>query len=133
ALVSLGPPPAERADLASDWRQLVAWVVTKRSEVEAGATAAASEATLLGREHGALKAEIDQWCADGGVAPAGRPASEAVAVARAQADAERQRVEAAIEEAQRVRTELSTVRAAGHVAHTLAVHLRADRFEKWLL
>src|SRR5205085_1184564 len=84
ALVSLGPPPAERTDLASDWRQLVAWVVTKRSEVEAGATAAASEATLLGREHGALKAEVDQWCADGGVAPAGRPPSEAVAVARAQ-------------------------------------------------
>src|SRR2546423_75721 len=65
--------------------------------------------------------------------PEAGPPAEAVAVARAHAEGERQRVEAAIEEAERVRTELVNVRAAEQVAHTLALHLRADRFEKWLL
>ena len=131
--MALGPPAAERADLAADWLQLTTWAATRRTEVEADAAAAAAEAARLGTELGHLRAEIEQWCVDSGVALRGRPPGEAVAVARAEAEAGRQRIVAAIEEAERVRTELAWVRATEHVAHTLAVHLRADRFEKWLL
>jgi exonuclease SbcC len=130
---ALGPPPPERVDLAADWRQLADWATTRQHEVDAEADAALDDARRLAAERSALGDEVAGWCAIAGVEARDRAPAEAVAAAHGRAEAEHQRIVEAIEEAEGVETELARLRQVEQVAHSLAVHLRADRFEKWLL
>src|SRR5204862_7937464 len=59
--------------------------------------------------------------------------AEAVAAAEAEAEAAERRVSEAIEERRRVEAEVAAQREQERVAKLLALHLRSDHFEKWLL
>ncbi|WP_344405188.1 SMC family ATPase, partial [Dactylosporangium fulvum] len=65
-------------------------------------------------------------------APGGEPAREA-AVALERADAALRRIEERRADAERIRGQRDEVAKESQVAKALAQHLRADRFERWLL
>jgi DNA repair protein SbcC/Rad50 len=134
AVAALGPPAAERRDLAADWKVLVGWAA---QQIPALAEAAAGHRHRVedGRREVAerLRALLAA-CADAGVetAPARWP-GEAVAAAHARAEAEVARLDEQLAEAERLRAERAAASERHQVADLLAGHLAANRFEKWLL
>jgi DNA repair protein SbcC/Rad50 len=133
-VAALGPPPAERADLAADWRALVGWAATRTPAlVEVQAThreaADAARASVAARLD-----EVAAACREAGVEPEpGTWPGEAVAAAHARADAARARIDEQLAAAERLRTDQRTATEQQRVADALAGHLAANRFEKWLL
>jgi exonuclease SbcC len=132
----LGPPPADRDDVAAAWRTLVGWADVERRARQAGradaqrAVADAQAATAAARDG------ILVLFADAGVtAPGGADADlvRAAAIAAERADAQRQRLVERRAEAHRLREQKAGHERAGQVARTLAGHLRANNFERWLL
>jgi exonuclease SbcC len=71
-------------------------------------------------------------CAAAGVEPGSDPRG-AVADGVARAEAEVRRIEGAMEEAAELRASSAGDLAAASIAAALANHLKADRFERWLL
>jgi exonuclease SbcC len=151
----LGPPSAERRDLAADWAGLVGWA--------AGASPALAEqlqehrdaAEAARQNAAALVAELVEACEACGAAgvevvargrssrgrssrradPAGLTAwpGEAVAAAHARAQEAVARIDERLAAAERLRAERQEALGERQVADMLALHLKADRFEKWLL
>ena len=105
AVAALGPPAAERRDLAADWQALVGWAA---EQVPALAEAVAGHRHRVeeGRREVAerLRAVLAE-CAEVGVevAPARWP-GEAVAAAHARAEAEVARIDEQLAEAERLRS-----------------------------
>jgi exonuclease SbcC len=132
AVARLGPPPADREDVAAAWAALADWaagtVVARRADrvgaAEAVAAARARATDLAGRIG-------DLFTAAGLAVSADHRRAAAVAVERA--EAERQRLVERREQVDRL-----TGQRAGHerdarTAKALAGHLRANNFERWLL
>ncbi len=149
-VAGLEPPPPGRADLGADWQLLVAWAASRgpaerRLADEAQAQAEAAAAQVAGVLDG-LGAELTSAGlalpeaatgasrrSTGATASVGWSAGEVVAAARATAQSEAGRLATALEQAVALRAEQETSQEVVAVARTLALHLRADRFEKWLL
>jgi exonuclease SbcC len=135
SVAALGPPPAERRDLAADWQALVEWArATAPAVAEArdGHLRAADEARA---EAAALVEELAAVAREAGVDEV-RPGAwpgEAVAAAHARARAELDRLDEQLALAEQLRAEERAAREAQQVADALASHLAANRFEKWLL
>lgn len=134
-VAALGPPPAERRDLAADWAQLVQWAAAQapvlgerlaehRREAERARAAAAERLDGLA---GA--------CRDAGVdpGPPGTWPGEAVAAAHARAEEVVAHIDEQLAAAERLRADHAAATEQHQVADALAVHLAANRFEKWLL
>jgi exonuclease SbcC len=133
-VAALGPPAAERRDLAADWQALVGWAA---GQIPALAEAAAGHRHRVedGRREVAerLRALVGA-CAEAGVEVASdRWPGEAVAAAHARAEAEVARIDEQLAEAERLRAERAAASERHQVADLLAGHLAANRFEKWLL
>jgi len=131
-VASLGPPPADRDDLARAWAELAGWAV---SEVErlrgdrpdrAGAVAEAEAAA------GTVTAELAARLAEAGVPAADDPV-RAVAVALTKAQAGQERLAERRAETQRLRDQRDEHERDAQIARALAGHLRANNFERWLL
>jgi exonuclease SbcC len=130
------PPPADRDDLAAAWSALVGWArgehaarLTARTEADT-AVNGAHAATV--RAHGAIvalftEADLTVSSAD----EAGLIRAAAVAVERAEAAWKR------LDERRQQATEAAEQRNAlqqrSRVSKSLAGHLRANNFERWLL
>lgn len=151
AVAALGPPAAERSDLAADWDALVAWADDRHpallAEADEHRRAAAGHrqaarvrlASVLDACDAAGVALVagsgraaDGSAAGGGGAAGGWP-GEAVAAARAAAEAEVRTIEQRIADAERLRGQERAAGEAHQVADALALHLSANRFEQWLL
>lgn len=131
-LAALAPPAAARADLAADWAALVDWAEQERPRhtvVQQSQRAAAAEHQATAR---AIDHRVVSACAAAGVEPGSDPRG-AVADAVARAEAEARRIEDAIEEAAELRAIAADDLATAAIATALAGHLKADRFERWLL
>ena len=149
-VAALEPPPPGRADLGADWHLLVAWAASlgpaerrradaARAQAEAAAQQVAviieglrTELSVAGLTRPEAAADRGGQSSGPSIAP-GWSAGETVAAARATAQSEAVRLAAAVEQAGTLRAELATVAEVAVVARTLALHLKADRFEKWLL
>ena len=135
SVATLGPPAAERSDLAEDWRALVAWAA-ERAPALVGLQSGHRRAAEGARVRAAERVEaLAAACRDAGVDP-GRPGSwpgEAVAAAHATAEAALARLDEALATADRLRADHEAAVADQRVAEALAGHLAANRFEKWLL
>ncbi|HEV7757674.1 MAG TPA: SbcC/MukB-like Walker B domain-containing protein, partial [Acidimicrobiales bacterium] len=131
----LDPPPAERADLASDWQGLLAWAEQRQPVLADEADAHGTSAGAAEREAGERRAALVEACRAAGVEPPAPPAwpGEAVAAEHARADETVRRIEADLAEAERLRGEVRGATEDRQVADALAGHLAANRFEKWLL
>ncbi|UWP84342.1 SMC family ATPase [Dactylosporangium fulvum] len=133
ALAAYAPPPANREDLADAWATLTAWATGEAGRRRAGRQAAVDELKSAEHRVGDVRQELLTVFADAGLpAPGGEPAREA-AVALERADAALRRIEERRADAERIRGQRDEVAKESQVAKALAQHLRADRFERWLL
>jgi DNA repair protein SbcC/Rad50 len=138
SVATMAPPPADRDDLVGSWQSLHAWAgaaaLERQTDREAAlrdAEAALAAMTDLVRILDALFAEAGQPP----VRPAGDPGAyqRAVAVAIERAQAAHQRCLDKREQAARLADQVAQREREAQVAKMLALHLRADRFERWLL
>jgi DNA repair protein SbcC/Rad50 len=133
-LAPFGPPPADRDDLAGAWTALADWagaeVASRRgARAESAAAVAAGDAAVA-----AVRDELAALFRAAGVpAPDRADFDRAAAVARERAEAARRRIEERIAEAEKLRADRARYERDAQVARALATHLRADRFERWLL
>jgi exonuclease SbcC len=132
-LARLGPPPADRDDLAVAWTALADWTAVEllrrrgaREEV-AASVADADRATSSVRDRLAAL-----FTTAGAGTPTDDPARTA-AVAVERAEAALRRVEERRADASRLREQRAAHEREAQVAKTLATHLRANNFERWLL
>ncbi|MFI5842380.1 AAA family ATPase [Catenuloplanes sp. NPDC051500] len=137
AVAPFGPPAPDREDVAAAWAGLTGWTgeqVTRRAEART-----AAEAELRAARGGAdgVHLRIEALFDGVGVsAPAKRGESDylrAAAVATERAEGALRRIEERREQAAALREQRAGHERTGRVAKTLAGHLRANNFERWLL
>ncbi|MFI5908655.1 AAA family ATPase [Dactylosporangium sp. NPDC051541] len=132
-LAAFGPPPANRDDLADAWATLHGWTVGEAGRRRAGRPAAQDAVSAAERQVTGVRDELAAaFTAAGLAAPGGDPARDA-AIALERADAARLRIEERRADAARMRQQRDELAREAQVAKALAQHLRADRFERWLL
>jgi exonuclease SbcC len=132
-LARLGPPPADRDDLAAAWAALTGWAaaeLTRREEARATAAATVADAE---RAATAVGDRIAGLFESAGVAPPATDPARAAAVGVERAEAALRRVQERRADADRLRAQRATHEREAQVAKALAVHLRANNFERWLL
>jgi DNA repair protein SbcC/Rad50 len=130
----LGPPPADRTDLAASWDALLRWAAERRPAAEQEAAAAAGGVEAAKRRWRELDAGLRDECREAGVdVTAG--ASPALAVAGATEGARQRlaRLDDQLLRADEARRELAAAQQERTLAKALGDHLRADGFERWLL
>ena len=126
-VAALGPPAPARVDLAADWAELAAWVADRRPVLEVEVVEhrkAAAEARDALRETTERLATMARRI---GVELA------AVTVDKARAGAALEQVRANLRRADELRLVLMEETESRDVALSVADHLKADRFERWLL
>ena len=135
AVAPLGPPPAERADLAAAWRALADWAGAEEKRRGADRVKLAGSVTDAQAAARGVADRIDALFAAAGLrAPAGGTGPvEAAAVAVANAESARARLVERRSQADRLRERRGGHERDGQVARALAGHLRANNFERWLL
>ncbi|GAB2957270.1 hypothetical protein GCM10027280_52520 [Micromonospora polyrhachis] len=128
----LGPPAADRDDVAAAWAALCDWAtvqVLRRRADRVDVAGAVTEA------HAAAEAARDRIAGlftAAGLAPDDDPARGA-AVAVERAEAEQRRLTERRDQARQLTEERAGHEHEARVAKTLAGHLRANNFERWLL
>ncbi|WP_344750532.1 SbcC/MukB-like Walker B domain-containing protein, partial [Micromonospora olivasterospora] len=131
-LARFGPPAADREDVAAAWSALTGWAggeAQRRRAERAGLAATVAEAETAA-------AGVDKRIA-GIFASAGLPVDDepvrAAAVAVERAEAAHRRLLERREQAAELREQRAGHERDARVARTLAGHLRANNFERWLL
>jgi exonuclease SbcC len=132
-LAALEPPPADRRDLAEAWRVLLDWAVQRRPALAAGAEAARAAVDEAAARWRARNGELIVACQAAGVQVDGGAPLPACVAQLERARGERTRVAAAVETAERLRTEIRDDEALADTATRLGLHLGTRRFEQWLL
>lgn len=137
-LAALGPPAADRDDLVASWQALQRWAEATSAErgqtrdaILAVAEAALAAITQLAERLAGLFREAGLPP----VSPAGDPAGyrQAAALSVQRATAARERVLERRAQAARLVEQIAEHEREAQVAKALSLHLRADRFERWLL
>ena len=126
-VAALGPPVPARADLAADWAELATWVADRRPAVE---VEAAEHRKAAAEARGALQERTDRLATMArrvGVELADVP------TAKARAEAALDQIRANLRRADELRLVLMEATESRDVAKSVADHLKADRFERWLL
>jgi DNA repair protein SbcC/Rad50 len=132
-LARFAPPPADRADLAVAWSALTGWAGDVARQRHADRAAAAQRVQEAAAGVDAVCERIGVLFAGAGLPPPAGDPARASAVALERAEAALRRVEERRAEAERLRVERTELERESRVAKALAQHLRADRFERWLL
>ncbi|MFV2107833.1 AAA family ATPase [Micromonospora sp. LOL_015] len=137
AVARLAPPAADRTDLAAAWTLLTDWAHqllaerrTARAEAEARLASSRSAASGVAADIDALFVAAE-LAPPAGADPAGYRQSAALAVQRAQTDHER--ITERFAQAGELRGRRADQERQAQLARTLAGHLRANNFERWLL
>ncbi|GLY94893.1 SMC family ATPase [Actinoplanes sp. NBRC 103695] len=135
AVARFSPPPADRDDLAQAWSTLVEWASVERTNRTA-ALGSAEDAVALA--HGATQSAFDAIAALFTEAGLSAPRDDsglirAAAVAAERAGSAWQRLVDRREQARDFTEQRATLAREAQVAKSLAGHLRANNFERWLL
>ncbi|AGL20134.1 AAA family ATPase [Actinoplanes sp. N902-109] len=137
AVARFGPPPADRDDLAGAWATLVAWAAESARQREAARTEAVAAVEAAAQETRQARAAVLTLFTEAGlVAPAGGADADllrAAAVAAATAEGTWQRLNDRREQALAYAEQRAGLVREHRVAKSLAGHLRANNFERWLL
>lgn len=131
-VAALAPPAAGRDDLSAAWTALTTWAATEAARLEGeigDAEAAVQEAKVAVEEK---QAALLALMGDNEVGGAGS-ASARVAAACATATADLNRIRERRQEHDRLAEDVNRFGETAQVAGSLAGHLRANRFEGWLL
>ncbi|GIJ46986.1 hypothetical protein Val02_38720 [Virgisporangium aliadipatigenens] len=146
AVAPFGPPPADRDDLSVAWTALAAWAsaeadsrrgarAARQAEVHAGeaAVVAARDRLRALFQVAGMPGPSERGAGPTGDDLGGDAFARAAAVAVERADAAHRRITERLAEAADLRERRAGYERDAQVAKTLAGHLRADRFERWLL
>lgn len=128
----LAPPAAERQDLAAAWEELVAWSAAESTRLGEEVTAIDSALTEVGSRVKEEEARVEGLLDDAGVGGTGSP-SVRLSAAAATAEAELERVQERRKEREGLEADIERFEEDAAVASSLHNHLRANRFEGWLL
>jgi len=128
----LGPPPADRDDLAAAWSVLAGWTARELSTRRTARDKAAASVADAARAEETVRDRIAGLFAAAAV-PLGADPARAAAVALERAEAQVRRVEERRADAARLREKKAGHEREAQVAKALANHLRANNFERWLL
>jgi DNA repair protein SbcC/Rad50 len=143
AVAPLGPPPAQREDLARAWQELAEWASAEtgtrdgqRTEMTGRVASAVAEAGAAAQQLAGLFTAADLAVPaglrdPGALDPEAAVSAAAVAVERAVAAHER--LLDRRDQAEKLAEQRAGYEREGQVARTLATHLRANNFERWLL
>jgi len=132
----LGPPGRLGPDVAlvEEWRSLVTWAAAEGEKRRAAAGALAERATAIADRCARRIAELVDRCrAEDVIVAEGADPSGTAQQALGQATAEHAVWVRDLAAAESLRAELSAVESRREVARSLATHLDARHFEKWLL
>jgi DNA repair protein SbcC/Rad50 len=130
----LGPPPADRSDLAGSWDAMLAWAAERRPAAHAAADEATEAVEAARRRWRTLDAALRDECREAGVeVTAGTAPAVAVAAATEGARQRLRRLDDQLARAEEARRALGAAREERTLAKALGDHLRADGFERWLL
>ena len=140
AVARFAPPPADRDDLAAAWGTLADWAAAERrgreqarGEAEAAVTAAHDGTVRAYAEVAALFTEVGLPAPADRQVPGEAEVIRAAAVAAERAEAAWQRLVDRREQAREFTEQRAVLLRESRVAKTLAGHLRANNFERWLL
>ncbi|MEV6523986.1 SMC family ATPase [Longispora sp. NPDC051575] len=128
----LGPPAADREDLAGSWAALAAWAGDRAATLRAARDGAALVASGAAGALTAARAAVDALFAAAEVPRTGNPVRDA-AVAVERASALLAGLTDARDRAARLATERDGHQRDVTVAKALAQHLNANNFKRWLL
>jgi exonuclease SbcC len=130
-----GPPPPDRDDLASAWQALASWARDRAEALRAERDRQAAAVAAAEQASAAVRAEIEACFVAAAVAPPADPAGygKAAAIALERAEAEQRRLVERREQADKLREQRTGHERDSQIAKSLAGHLRANNFERWLL
>jgi exonuclease SbcC len=137
-LATFSPPAPDRDDLARAWQQLRAWARSAGAERETSRDRLLDAAQAALAELSSQVTRLERLLRDAGAGPvtvAVEPAGyrQAAALGLERAEAALQRIQERREQADRLTVQVGELDHDAQVARSLALHLRADRFERWLL
>jgi exonuclease SbcC len=134
AVVGLGAPEVDAADLAAAWEALGAWAAAQRAKREEREPGLAAAARALAQELAAGAEALTARLAEHGIAGHTDPAriTAAVAEARTRAEKELEAVRQTVKQAARLDRQIAAAREEEQVASKLGVLLKANSFERWL-
>lgn len=131
-LSDLEPPAPDRGSLLGAWEALARWAAATLPEVRGAVERHDEKARRLAEERAASRERLAHLFSESGVALRGDPQRAAdAALDRARADL--QEVRRQRKERRRLQSERKAALEAAAIAAALHTHLRADRFERWLL
>lgn len=132
-LADLKPPFAESEDIIIQWKELLAWRDVIVGECETGLSTLRDSIEKTRQELAEASAHLNNKLGSLGIAVDDRSPSVALARAEEQAKQSLKEQEAAVETASGLRQEIEAATGTAAVAESLAKHLRADGFERWMM
>ena len=132
-LADLKPPIAESEDIIIQWKELLSWRDVMVGEIADGLAGLQAGIAKTRGELSGVSAALEQKLGSLGIAVGDRSPSVALARAEEQAKQTLKEQEAAVEMAGELRQEIETATGTAAVAESLAKHLRADGFERWMM
>ncbi|MCW6008260.1 SMC family ATPase [Micromonospora sp. CPCC 205371] len=130
------PPAAPRHDVVAAWEALAAWASARAASQRRLCDEAVERARQAQEHVGTLAERIGSLFSDAGLAVPGTGSADflrAAAVAVERAEGAHQRLAERLAQATELREQRADHERAAQVAKTLAGHLRANNFERWLL
>ncbi len=128
----LKPPPAERQDLAADWKALVHWAHDRADQVRRQLAELEEQTADVGARRDRLRGDLEQAIVDAGV-DVGTSPRDVVIEARSEAKHELQQLRSAKKRADELGAAMEQEKERSAVAGTLVRYLNAGKFEAWLL
>ena len=129
----LKPPAAGHDDLAADWAALVAWAAKLIPMLEKAADQARSVLASIGSEKDAVFRTIAEACELCAVDLTDGDPKEAVASELARARSDVERIEQALADKAKLEREAADLQVEHDVTNELALHLKSDRFQRWVV
>ena len=133
SVAALKPPAADHDDLAADWAALVRWAETQIPQIEKKAADARAQLDRIETDRDALLRTIAEACEQCAVDLSDGDPKEAVASALARAKADVERIEQGLTDKAKLEREAADLQVEYEVANELALHLKSDRFQRWVI
>jgi exonuclease SbcC len=132
-LADLKPPFAESEDIIIQWKELLSWRDLIIVEFDAGISGLRDDIEKTRNDLKTASADLAEKLGSLGIAVDDRSPSVALARAEEQAKQSLKEQEAAVETAHGLGQEIEAATGTAAVAESLAKHLRADGFERWMM
>ena len=133
SVAALKPPAASLEDIAADWDALVKWSQRLVPALEKEVATAATTIEKIDVEKEGLLRTIAEACEQCAVDLSEGDPKEAVAGALARAKGDVERIEQGITDKAKLEREAADLQVELDVASQLALHLKSDRFQRWVV